>query len=628
MENTNPVNISLCQMRVVPGRPDINAAYIIEEIAAAKERGVDMIIFPEMCLTGYIVGDIFEDDFFIEDVLGFNKNIIEATKNGIAAIFGTIIISSKTGEDGRQRKHNAAILAQGGKIICQTIKSLQPNYRFFNDDKHFYSLRKVASEQTQKEGEKGKEIPENKGIRNLLSPALIQTKLGPVSVGITVCEDIWHENYPFNPAEILAEKGAKIIVNISASPWTWQKNRRRHQIIQNLIALAKIPLIYVNNTGCQNTGKNIIVFDGSSAVYNADGKIVFEAPPYAAGSYDFTLCQDQKPLEEKTKDDTEELYLAMLCAVKSIVPPDKKVIVGLSGGIDSAVVCSHLADALGPERVLAINMPFSPFSSQETRDIALALAKNLGVAYEVAPIDGLVEVIARASDVEPDTLAYENIQSRARKEILAAKAQKINGVFVCCSNKTEIAFGYGTLYGDIAGFYAPLGDLIKREVRQIADYLNRVRFKKEIIPEKCIKQTPTAELAKGQKDPFDYGNVNRRGYHDEMIRAFTEFRKNPEWFIELYIKGKLESELKLETGTLSALFPAPNDFVNDLRYWWTKFQQSFFKRVQCPPIPIFSPRAFGRDLEESLMSPHFTQRYWYLEKLLLKREKYRSAKKP
>lgn len=603
MAKLSSLSIALCQMKVVPGRPNLNAAYIIREIKEAGKRGIDIIVFPEMCVTGYIVTDIFEDDYFIEDVLQWNKKIVGATRNGVTAVFGSVTVSlGKQGEDGRQRKHNTAIVAQNGKVVVEHPKTLQPNYRFFNDDKHFYSSRKMA--RTPK-------------------PTPIKTRWGKVVLGIIICEDMWHENYPINPTKILVKQGAELIISISASPWTWQKNRKRHQVVKNLLSECKVPFVYLNNTGAQNTGKNIIVFDGSSTVYSEKGEIIFKIPPYETGSSDFTFNAGLKPLEPMPHDDTAELYAAMVCATKSMIPPDKKVLVGLSGGIDSAVTCALLVDVLGKERVIAVNMPMVGLNSQETKNMAQTIANNLGVEYKIVPIAEVVEAVSKLAEVEPGTLAYENIQARARGggAILAALAQKIEAWYVCCSNKTEIAFGYGTLYGDIAGSFAPLGDLVKREVRQIAHHQNRERFKREVIPERCINQVPTAELKPGQKDPFNYGDLNRRGYHDEMIRAFTEFRKNPEWFLELYLQGCLEEELKLEPGTLSRLFHTADDFVNDLRRWWTTFHGSYFKRVQCPPIPIFSKRAFGRDLEESLMQPHFTQRYLYLEKYLLSEEK-------
>ncbi len=604
-QNLEGLKISLCQMPVVPGRPDLNAEYIILEIKSATERGVDIIVFPEMSVTGYLVGDIFEDDAFVDDVSIWNKKIIEETPSGITAIFGTVLSVVAKGEDGRPRNHNGAIFATNGNMLGYTIKSLQPNYRFFNDDKHFYSMRKVAEEL-------------GESLSDELKSFDIATKGSLINAGVILCEDMWHQDYAFNPTEILVDRGAQIIFNLSASPWTWKKNDKRHRVVKELLTECKVPFVYVNNTGTQNTGKNIMVFDGSSTVYNERGDIVYEVPPYATDGHDFVMKKKSKVVETRHADDTAELYAAMTCATKSMVQPwMKKIIIGLSGGIDSAVSLAHFVDVLGPERLVAVNMPF--LNSQETQDIAKTITQNLGVEYRVIPINKIVSPILIATQIEWGTLAFQNVQARVRMEILAAIAQREGGVFVCNSNKVEVAFGYGTLYGDIAGFYAPLGDLVKREIRQIADYINKERFKKEVIPEACIGQIPSAELTdllKDQHDPFDYGYRDKRGYHDEMVRAFTEFRKNPEWFLETYLQGKLEEELKLESGTLKRLFSTGEAFVEDLEKQWRALYRSFFKRVQCPPIPIFSKRAFGRDLEESILSPHYTQHYLELREQL------------
>lgn len=607
-KNLENLKVSLCQMPVVLGRPDKNAQYIIKEMQSAAQRGIDVIVFPEMCVTGYLIGDIFEDNAFIQDVMFWNKKIIEAAPPKITVIFGTVISSLKEkGEDGRQRLHNGAIIASSSKELGSTIKTLQPNYRFFNDDKHFYSMRKIAQEV-------------NSSVENQLHLFSITIDGKTIEIGVILCEDMWHNDYAFNPTKILVDQGAQIIFNLSASPWTWKKNDKRHRVVKELLTECKVPFVYVNNTGTQNTGKNIMIFDGSSTVYNENGDIVFEVLPYSEGAHDFTISSSMKPVVPRQGDDTAELYAAMACATKSMVGPDIKVVVGLSGGIDSAVSAAHLTDVLGRERVVAVNMPF--LNSQETQDLAKTVAQNLSIEYRVVPIGKIVNSICHSAQVEWGTLSFQNVQARVRKEILAAIAQNIDGRFVCNSNKVEVAFGYGTLYGDIAGFYAPLGDLTKREVRQIADYLNEIIFRREVIPRQCIDQIPSAELedlVKKQKDPFDYGYPDKRGYHDEMVRAFTEFRKNPEWFLEMYIDGKLEEELKLEEGTLKRLFPKNELFVEDLEKQWRALHWSFFKRVQCPPIPIFSKRAFGRDLEESLMEAHFTSHYQDLKDGLVKR---------
>lgn len=610
MEQLNALKISLCQMEVIPGKPDANTAYIIREIEAAAGRGIDIIAFPEMCTTGYLIGDIFEDTAFIQDVAILNQKIVEATKIGVTAIFGTIIAPpGQKGEDGRHRMQNAGMVAKDGVLAGWSVKTLQPDYRFFNDDKHMYSFRKVLEER-------------GKSIKECLLPHQVQTHIGLLKIGVILCEDMWRTDYFFNPTETLVENGAELIFNLSASPWGWQKNRKRHQVVKDLLSESPVAFCYVNNTGAQNVGKNILVFDGSSAVYGADGDIIFEAPAYAKGSHDFTFDADLPALAPKPQDDTAELYAAMTRATKSIVPQGATVAIGMSGGIDSSTAAAHFVDVLGADRVLGIHMPFINVPGAE--DKAKTVADALGIRLEIKPIKDLVEAVCRACNIESRTLAYENVQARARKDILAAMAQKIGGVFSCNSNKVEIAFGYGTLYGDLAGFYAPFGDLVKREIRQIADYLNKVRFGREVISKECIDQRPTAGLAEGQFDPFDYGGLDRRGYHDEMVRAFTEFRRNPEWFLELYMRGKLENELKLEPETLKKLFSDPRDFIRDLENSWIKFYGSYFKRIQSVPIPVFSKRAFGRDLEESMLSPHFTSNYQSLKRYLINESRLRT----
>jgi len=614
MNKLTGLKISMCQMSVVPGRPDLNTDYIIDEIYSAAERGIDIILFPEMCTTGYIIGDLYEDISFIRDVRLCNEQIREASRIGIAVIFGSLTIEPKEkGEDGRMRKFNTGLIAMNGEWMGSAIKSLHPNYRIFDDDRYFYSTRKIYENDVT-------HGPED--IGEYYHPFVVDTKIGEIQIGVILCEDMWHLDYPYNPTKILAENGAEIIFNLSASPWTWQKNRKRHQIVKDLLVECSVPFVYVNNTGIQNTGKNIVVFDGSSTIYNPEGDIIFEISPYEDGSFDFSFIENLPIVEVKPQDDTHELYSAFRCAIEGFLntlPPHmRKVIVGLSGGIDSALSLALFVDVLGLEDVVAINMPFK-YSSQATQDTARKIAENLGVKYEVRPIEGIVDAISRATDSQSETLTHENIQARVRMEVLAARAQDFGGVFSANWNKVEVAFGYGTLYGDMAGFISVLGDIIKREVYQLADYMNRIVYGREIIPKECFELSPSAELREEQKDPFDYGNLNRRGYHDEMVRAFVEFRLNPEWFLEQYARGRLEDELMLEPGTLARLFATPRDFIKDLERNWNRFCGSYFKRVQSAPIPIVSKRAFGTDLRESIVSSYLTQRYRDLKSFILSR---------
>ena len=626
LERIEGLRIAVCQMKVVPGRPDINANYMIKEIVSAGYGETDIIVFPEMCVPGYMIGDKWEDDCFVEDVQYWNEKICQATENGAIAIFGSVaseVDQSIKGEDGRIRKFNAAFVAQNGKLAGVTIKSLQPNYRIFDDDRHFFSMRKKRDEEAEQfrlsGGSKGVECL---SIQNYLQPFLIQTKIGRISIGVILCEDMWHEDYPFNPARSLVENGAELIVNLSASPWTWQKNQKRHRVVKELIPECKVPIVYVNNTGMQNNGKNLIVYDGSSVVYDRDGNVVFEVEPYVNGVFPFELKDVMPAIPLHPQYDTRELHLALRCGAKeylNFLPPKmRKVYIGLSGGIDSGASAAFYVDILGPENVVGINMP-SKFNSQTTQDIARETAENLGIKYEVRPIQEIVNAIAKATNTAEGSLSYENIQARTRMEILAARSQSSGGIYPCNANKVEMAFGYGTLNGDWAGYMAVLGDLVKREVYQLADYMNRAVYGSEVIPKACFEVRPSAELGKDQEDPFYYGSLNHRGYHDEMVRAFTGFRKNSEWFLEMYLNDQLENELKLDPGTLAGHFRNPQDFIEDLEKNWIRFCGSYFKRVVSVPVPIVSKRAFGFDLRESIMPAHFTECYKKLRTIIFRR---------
>ena len=604
------IAFGLNQMPVKPGQPRVNADYIINQIREAEEKKIEILIFPEMCISGYLVGDIFEDEYFCTDVMHQNERIREATRHrNIIVIFGSLFQSSiEVGEDGRRRLYNTAFVAQNGKWIGNHAKYLLVNYRYFNDSRHFYSGRKLNNYQ-------GLDYEYISSLR----PVKVKTKSGSIKIGLMVCEDMWDVDYKESPAKILVNKGAELLINISASPWGWKKNEKRHRVAKNLLEKRKIPLIYVNNTGVQNNGKNIITFDGSSTVYDDTGEILFSIPPNNSGTYFFQVNKKQNLLIEEMSD-TKALYLALKFGLKAVISnlpmKNPKVIIGLSGGIDSATDASLLVDVVGKENVYAYNMP-SQYNSEATKNLAKTIAENLGIQYEVIPIQESVDVMAKLTGCEAGTLAYENIQARMRMEILAAKAQLLGGVFISNSNKDEIFFGYGTLYGDLAGFCLPLGDLVKREVYQLADYLNREVHHKMVIPAECFDIVPSAELSMNQKDPFDYGNLKRRGYHDELVRAIIEFRKNAEWFLQAYADGSLESELKLEAGTLQRLFPSALAFINDLKKCWNLFFNSYFKRVQSLPIIVVSKRAFGNDLLESIFKAYYTDEFYALEKAIL-----------
>ena len=609
------IKFAVSQMDVIAGRPDKNVSWIIKETEAAKSRKVDVILFPEMAVSGYMLGDEWENESFIQDLIGYNQDILEKTE-GIAVFWGNVYAEfSKKGEDGRIRKYNAIYVAQDKKWVSNgvfdghTFKSLMPKYREFDDERHFYSLPKLAEE---------------KGVafESLLKPFPIKVKKGTLNVGAILCEDMWCEDYTKNPTGILVKNGAEVVVNLSASPWTWRKNDKRHRVVRSLLEKDPVPFLYVNNVGIQNNGKNIFLFDGSSTVYNPDGSIVQTGEDYKNQTFDVTIpSKSTIQMSERTpydKQDIVELHKGLVYGIRRFFENvnAKKAVIGLSGGIDSAVDLVLLSEALGNKNILAVNMP-SKFNSQLTKNAAMKLASTLGVEYKVIPIQESVDLTIKQFEeagITVSGLGLENIQARDRgSRILAGVAAALGAIFINNGNKTETALGYATLYGDINGALAPLGDLYKYEIYDLARYINEMA-KKEIIPQEIIDLVPSAELSedqdvtKGKGDPIIYP------YHDRLVRAFVEFRRDPEYILNLYSKGKVESELGVLKGTIAKHFKTNKDFINDLEHKWKLFKINYFKRIQGPPNIAVSRRAFGYDLRESQNGVYFTRGYNKLKK--------------
>lgn len=612
------INFAISQMEVVPGRPDKNVAKILKETEVAKGRKVDVILFPELAVPGYMLGDEWENDSFIQDLIGYNQDILRKTE-GIAVFWGNIHAEfDKWGEDGRVRKYNTVYVAQDGKWVSngvfegRTYKSLMPKYKEFDDERHFYSMPKLAAEQ-------------GIGLEKLLKPFPIKVKSGTVKIGAILCEDMWFADYSANPSHILIKNGAEVMVNLSCSPWSWRKNDKRHRVVRSLLEKDPVPFIYVNNVGAQNNGKNIFLFDGNSTVYNPDGSIVASAGDYKDETMDVKLpakkriqIVDRPPFD---KEDVAELHRALVYGIRKFFDglPSKKAVIGLSGGIDSAVDACLLVEALGSENVIAINMP-SKFNSSLTKNAASELAKKLGITYKVIPIQDSVDLTARDltnAGFPVTSFDLENIQARDRgSRVLAGVAASVGGVFINNGNKTEVALGYATLYGDVDGAIAPLGDLYKYEVYQLAEHINdQARF--DLIPSSIINVVPSAELSadqdvtKGKGDPIIYP------YHDKLVRAFVEFRRDPEYILQRYMEGSLEKELNIVPGTVKKYLPDTKTFIADLEHKWRLYKINVFKRIQGPPNFAVSKRAFGYDLREAQNGFYFTRGYEQLKKRLL-----------
>lgn len=631
------MKIALSQFEIIPSMPTNNAARIINYIEEAKNNKADMIIFPELAISGYLIGDMWESESFIRECEELGEEIIKASKD-IFVIFGNVAVDrNKKNFDGRVRKYNALFLAKDGKLIKNLyskipypfiIKTLLPNYKEFEDTRHFFSLKDLIFENA---------LEDNFDLKEYFNPVEININGEKINLGLTICEDAWSANYNLSPIDILNEK-TDLFINISSSPYTLIKDTKRHKMYSDISKKYNKPLIYVNNVGIQNNGKTVYAFDGGSSAYDNKGNIICASNRYEERLYyiEMNLTKKEFPKAIKINEENEYklIYDTIIYGIRKFMKSIgiNKVVIGVSGGIDSALSSAVYVNAIGKDNVLLVNMP-SRFNSNTTKNLAKTLAENLSCAYMVVPIQESVDFTIKQietckiikdgeeSFLKVSSFIAENIQARDRSaRILSGLAASFGGVFTCNANKTETMVGYSTLYGDGAGFFAALADLWKYQIYELAKYINKNIFKKEIIPEGSINIIPSAELSNAQAVDEGKGDPIKYDYHDYLFKTLMESwnRILPEDILKMYIDGVLEEKIGCEKGIIKKYFKNDLEFIEDLEKWWRQYMgMAISKRIQAPPILAISRRAFGFGNRESQNRVYYTSKYLYLKNKLL-----------
>ena len=631
------MKIALSQFEIIPSMPSDNAARIINYIEEAKNNKADMIIFPELAISGYLIGDMWESESFIRECEELGEEIIKASKD-IFVIFGNVAVDrNKKNFDGRVRKYNALFLAKDGKLIKNPyskipypfiIKTLLPNYKEFEDTRHFFSLKDLIFENA---------LEDNFDLKEYFNPVEININGEKINLGLTICEDAWSSNYNLSPMDILNEK-TDLFINISSSPYTLIKDTKRHKMYSDISKKYNKPLIYVNNVGIQNNGKTVYTFDGGSSAYDNNGNIICASNRYEERLYyiEMNLTKKEFPKAIKINEENEYklIYDTIIYGIRKFMKSIgiNKVVIGVSGGIDSALSSAVYVNAIGKDNVLLVNMP-SKFNSNTTKNLAKTLAENLGCAYMVVPIQESVDFTIKQietckiikdgeeSFLKVSSFIAENIQARDRSSrILSGLAASFGGVFTCNANKTETMVGYSTLYGDGAGFFAALADLWKYQIYELAKYINKNIFKKEIIPEGSVNIIPSAELSNAQAVDEGKGDPIKYDYHDYLFKTLMESwnRILPEDILQMYIDGILEEKIGCEKGIIKKYFKNDLEFIEDLEKWWRQYMgMAVSKRIQAPPILAISRRAFGFGNRESQNRVYYTSKYLRLKNRIL-----------
>lgn len=612
------MKIVLGQINVLAGQMSLNVNKMLDMIEKAKKEKADLIVFPELCVTGYLLADKWMDQNFVETALSYNE-VLKKASEGIGIIWGNVAtFKDILGRDGRHVRCNTAYFAYNNNWVKKEnnlfdgryIKCLNPDYRIFDDSRYFLSALELSKRMKLEDVD-------------FTSPFLFEKDDHTYRIGLEICEDLWSQDYQFDPTSQYLNQNVDFIVNISSSPWTRNKEKGRKKQILRYAQHDFIPFVYVNAVGMQNNSKTVCVFDGDSSIYNEKGERI-------ASCNDSFLeeCKIIELNETSLADKCQnKLTKALITAIREfdqqVFQSRFKWIIGLSGGLDSSVNAALLTLSLGKERVIGLNM-VTRYNSSATIDNAHKLAHALGIECRDGIIQKLVEeqieCLKQYTQKEISEFAIENIQARIRGSILSAISQIENGVVINNGNKIEGALGYATLYGDTIGCLAPLQDVTKVELFEIARNINEF-LDKEVIPYNLLPEVendhikwetpPSAELKNNQLDPMKWF------YHDQIIQILTEY---PGYGIEKLMQQYLDKSIyETELGKWIRYYGLddPQKFIEDLEWVLQKFQLGVFKRLQTPPIVMVSRGCFGSDFRENQVSYEKSNTYLALKEAIL-----------
>ncbi len=543
------MRITIAQINTTNGDIAGNVEKILNAIEAAKRDESDLVVFPEVAVHGYTSQDWFQDRDIIESSLEPLDKIIEATE-GITAVVG--VIRPNPDRNGRRLFNSAAVIANR-KLVRFVNKTLLPEYDVFDDPRYF-------------EPENAPDGIVDVNCRNGNSYRL----------GVVVCEDFWNDKtfwkerlYEKDPTDVVIERGADLIVAINASPYNKGKIRLRCDMVAHRARENKVPIVFVNLVG----GNDGIIFDGSSLIADEEGDIILQAAAFEEFIETVELDVRKPDARGITGNELESIRKALVLGVRDYARKNGfvRAVVALSGGIDSALTAALAAEALGAENLLCVMMP-SQFSSAGSIDDSLALIENLGCKSRTEPISDAFDVLLRQMGLHKPThggenLAAENMQSRIRGVILMAISNAEGRLVLSTGNKSELAVGYCTLYGDTNGGLAVLGDVLKTEVWAISRHINGTAGR-EIIPQAIIDKKPSAELAPNQ---FDADTLPPYEVMDPILKLYFEQKQSPNQIVEAGHTAEL-------VYRVLNMVESP---VNE------------FKRQQLPPTLIISKNAIG-----------------------------------